>query len=223
MDLSQLWGYIKADFTSDLSTHAIVSVLLMTGILSVYMFLIYRYVSKKSFYSKQFNMAIAIVPFFISTIIMTLQSNLIITLGTIGALAIIRFRTAIKDPMDMVYLLWAVHTGITCGAGQYELSILTSIAVTVLMLILDLLPLRKAPYLLIVNLNTKDGYEEEMLKTIKQYARFPRVKSRNLMGDRADMIIELRTNRESALLEALSGLSYVEKLSLVSHDGETII
>jgi hypothetical protein len=91
----------------------------MTGILSAYIFLIYRFVSKKSFYSKQFNLTLAIIPFFIATIIMTLQSNLIITLGTIGALAIIRFRTAIKDPMDMVYLLWAVHIGITCGAGQY--------------------------------------------------------------------------------------------------------
>jgi hypothetical protein len=136
----------------------------MTGILSAYIFLIYRFVSKKSFYSKQFNLTLAIIPFFIATIIMTLQSNLIITLGTIGALAIIRFRTAIKDPMDMVYLLWAVHIGITCGAGQYELSILTSISVTVLMLLLDLLPLQKAPYLLIVNLSAQDGYEEEMLE-----------------------------------------------------------
>lgn len=223
MDLNTIWGYIKAGFNSDLSTHATISVLLMTGVLSVYMFLIYRFVSKRSFYSKQFNMALAIIPFFISTIIMTLQSNLIITLGTIGALAIIRFRTAIKDPMDMVYLLWAVHIGITCGAGQYELSILTSIAVTVVMLCLDLLPLQRAPYLLIVNLGAKDGYEEEMLKIIKKYARYPRVKSRNLMDGRADMIIELRTNRESALLDALSSLSYIEKLSLVSHDGESII
>ncbi len=223
MDLNLLWSYIKAGFTSDLSTHAIVSVLLMTGILSAYIFLIYRFVSKKSFYSKQFNLTLAIIPFFIATIIMTLQSNLTITLGTIGALAIIRFRTAIKDPMDMVYLLWAVHIGITCGAGQYELSILTSISVTVLMLLLDLLPLQKAPYLLIVNLSAQDGYEEEMLGIIKRYTRYPRVKSRNLMDGQADMIIEFRTNRESALLEELSKLSYIKKLSLVTHDGESII
>ena len=88
-----------------ITTTAILSVLVMVLILAIYEFFIYRFVSHRSFYNKSFNITIAILPFFISTIILCLQSNIIITLGTIGALAIIRFRTAIKDPVDMLYLL----------------------------------------------------------------------------------------------------------------------
>lgn len=93
---------------ASISTVTIISVLVMVLLLSVYEFIIYRFVSHRSFYNKSFNITIAILPFFISTIILCLQSNIIITLGTIGALAIIRFRTAVKDPVDMLYLLWSV-------------------------------------------------------------------------------------------------------------------
>ena len=105
------------------------AVLLVVAVISAYQFVIYRFVSKRSFYSKSFNIAMSIIPFFVATIIMTLQTNMVITLGTIGALAILRFRTAVKDPMDMIYLFWSVHTGIVCGAGLYKLAVITSIIV----------------------------------------------------------------------------------------------
>ena len=98
------------------------AVLLMVLVMSVYEFIVYRLVSHRSFYNKSFNISIAALPFFIATIILCLQSNLVITLGTIGALAIIRYRTAVKDPVDMLYILWSVHTGIVCGCQLYEVS-----------------------------------------------------------------------------------------------------
>jgi len=222
-DLGRIIESIEAGFQNEqLTTHAIVTVLLMVTGLSVYQFLIYRFVSKRSFYSKSFNLSLAALPFFIATIIMTLQSNLIITLGTIGALAIIRFRTAIKDPMDMLYLLWSVHTGIVCGAGQYELGILTSLAVTILMLVLDLIPMRKSPYLLTVQADGLQA-EAEIIKTVRKYARSHRVKSRNMSEGGLDMIVELRTSGESCLLQELSAVAGVQRLSLLSHDGESIL
>ena len=96
---------------SPINHTTVASVLVMVTILVIYEFAVYRFVSHRSFYNKSFNLAIAILPYFISTIILCLQSNAVITLGTIGALAIIRFRTAVKDPVDMIYLLWSVHTG----------------------------------------------------------------------------------------------------------------
>lgn len=155
-------------------------------------------------------------------IIYTLQSNLVITLGTIGALAIIRFRTAIKDPMDMVYLLWSVHTGIVCGAGLYELGIMTSLVATIIILVLDLVPLKKAPYLLTINARGIQS-DADILAVIKKHARYPRVKARNLVQDELDMIVELRTRSEAPLLEAVSRIEGVSRVSLVSHDGESII
>ena len=128
---------INSYSNESITTVTIISVLMMVLFLSIYEFLIYRFVSHRSFYNKSFNITIAILPFFISTIILCLQSNIIITLGTIGALAIIRFRTAIKDPVDMLYLLWSVYIGIICGCQLFEVGVLTSILVTVVLVVLD--------------------------------------------------------------------------------------
>ena len=118
--------------TKELNTVTILSVLIVVLLLSIYEFLIYRFVSHRTFYNKSFNISLTIIPFFIATIILCLQSNLVITLGTIGALAIIRYRTVVKDPIDMVYILWAVHTGIICGCQLYEVAVLTSIFVCII-------------------------------------------------------------------------------------------
>ena len=101
--------------TQTIGTAQIASVLLVVLVLALYEFVVYRVVSHRAFYNKSFNICIVVLPFFIATIVMCLQSNIVITLGTIGALAILRFRTAVKDPVDMLYLLWSVHIGIVCG------------------------------------------------------------------------------------------------------------
>ncbi len=87
-----------------ISTSVICSVLVMALLIGLYEFAVYRLVSHRAFYNRSFNICTAILPLFISTIILCLQSNIVITLGTIGALAILRFRTAVKDPVDMLYL-----------------------------------------------------------------------------------------------------------------------
>lgn len=203
----------------EITTTSTVTMLSMVAILSFYEFLVYRYVSKRSFYSKHFNISLAIIPFFIATIIMALQTSLVVSLGTIGALAIIRFRTAIKDPLDMVYLFWSVHTGIVAGTGLYEVAILSSIFVTVFLIVLDLMPLGKAPYLLVLNI-TEPKKEKEILDDIKKLAKTANIKSRNFSRNGLDMILEVRTKQEAELMEILTNHSEVNAASLVAHDGE---
>ena len=149
-----------------ITTTTIVSVLLMVLFLAIYEFLVYRFVSHRSFYNKSFNITIAILPFFISTIILCLQSNIVITLGTIGALAIIRFRTAIKDPVDMLYLLWSVYVGIICGCGLFEVGVLTSILVTIVLIVLDHVNFGRRPFVLI--LHSENDIEKELQATFKE-------------------------------------------------------
>ncbi|MBQ5444454.1 MAG: DUF4956 domain-containing protein, partial [Erysipelotrichaceae bacterium] len=131
----------------------IIAVLLVTLVMSVYVFVVYRAVSHRAIYNKQFHVAILIIPFFIGSIVMALQSNIVITLGTIGALAIIRFRTAIKDATDMVYLLWSIFIGITCGCQLYESCILTSLMVTAILVVVNLLggKIFKNPFIMVIN------------------------------------------------------------------------
>lgn len=208
--------------TQELTTTAIAAVLLMVTVLAVYEFCIYRFVSKRSFYAKQFNIALAVLPYFIATIIMTLQTNLVITLGTIGALAIVRFRTAVKDPIDMIYLLWSVHTGITVGCGLYELAILTSLMVTAVMIVLDLLPMSRAPYLLVAHMEKTED-EGKLLEAVGEYARNPRVKSRTFSAQGLDLIVEIRSKRCPELATRLSELPELKRFSLIAHDSEDVI
>ena len=138
----------------DITTGKIAATLFVTALLALYVFMIYRLV----FYSKSFNISLAALSLITAAIILSMQSNLVISLGMVGALSIIRFRTAIKDPMDLVFLFWSISIGIICGAGLYEVALVTSVAVTVCILVLDLLPVAKAPMMLVVNSSQKKPY-----------------------------------------------------------------
>lgn len=86
-----------------------------------------------------------------AAIVLAMQSNLVISLGMVGALSIVRFRNAIKSSMDLVFLFWSISIGIICGAGLYEIAFVASLILTVLLFLLDLVPTPKAALLLIVN------------------------------------------------------------------------
>ena len=129
---------IKNNYSNTaISLDTILSVLIMVLILAFYSFFVYRYVSHRAFYNKSFNISLAILPFFIATLVLCLQTSAYIALGAVGALAIVRYRTAIKDPIDMIYILWSLYIGITCGAMLYEIAVVTSLFVTILLVILE--------------------------------------------------------------------------------------
>ena len=204
-----------------ITTVTIISVLLMVLFLALYEFLVYRFVSHRSFYNKSFNITIAILPFFISTIILCLQSNIIITLGTIGALAIIRFRTAVKDPVDMLYLLWSVYVGIICGCQLFEVGILTSILVTVVLVILDHINFGRKPFVLILHSN--EDIEIELQKSFKEKKISNKFKSRNYTSKGYDYAIEFTTKDIEGLKSELSKNDKVSKYSIIEYDADDIV
>lgn len=201
----------------------ILSMLLMVLILSLYEFVIYRLVSHKSIYNKSFHISLMIIPFFIGAIVMALQSNLVITLGTIGALAIIRYRTAIKDPVDMVYILWSVFVGIACGCQLYELCIFTSLIVTLVLVLINLLSgkLLSNPFVLVINSN--DDVEKEITTIVNNYSKKYRLKSRNYTSTGVDYVYEINTKNPSELTESLKSLDSIKQLSLIEYDTEDIM
>ena len=204
-----------------ISTVTIVSVLLMVLFLAIYEFLVYRFVSHRSFYNKSFNITIAILPFFISTIILCLQSNIIITLGTIGALAIIRFRTAVKDPVDMLYLLWSVYVGIICGCQLFEVGVLTSILVTVVLVVLDHVNFGRKPFVLI--LHSKEDIEIELKDSFKLNKMNYKIKSRNYTSKGYDYAVEFTTKDIEGLKSILSKNEKISKYSIIEYDADDIV
>lgn len=207
--------------TKELDTVTILSVLIVVLLLSIYEFIIYRFVSHRTFYNKSFNISLAIIPFFIATIILCLQSNLVITLGTIGALAIIRYRTVVKDPIDMVYILWAVHIGIICGCQLYEVAILTSVFVTLILLVLENISFGKNPYVLIIH--SKDLHEGNIETLLKKNTKKYSIKSKNYTSDGIDFAIEFSSKDTKMLVSELKKNKDVIRFSLIKYDSNDIM
>ena len=203
-----------------LGTGVVLSVLFMVLFLSVYEFVVYRLVSHRAFYNRSFHICVSVLPFFISTIILCLQSNIVITLGTIGALAILRFRTAVKDPVDMLYLLWSVHIGITCGCQLYEIAVLTSVMVTVVLLCMEHIVIGRRPFVLV--LHCAPEKEAAILEGIRSHTRKYRIKSRNYTERGMDLVIELSVKRPEELAESVREAG-AEKFSVIEYDSEDIL
>lgn len=203
-----------------LGTEQLVSVLLVVLVLALYEFVVYRVVSHRAFYNKSFNICIVVLPFFIATIVMCLQSNIVITLGTIGALAILRFRTAVKDPVDMLYLLWSVHIGIVCGCQLYETAVLTSLIVTIVLVLMNYVSIGRKPFVLVFQCAPEKDLE--ILSNIKEVTSKFRIKSRNYTARGMNYVIEFSAKDPVALTERLKKLD-IEKFSVIEYDSEDVI
>ncbi len=207
-------------FTSiDINIYTAASAMMITSFIAFYIFIVYRLVTRKTFYSKTFNIAIAVISVITAGVIITIQSSIVVSLGMVGALSIVRFRTAVKDPMDLVFLFWSIVVGIICGVGLAEIAILLSIIVTAGIVLLDRIPVARAPMMLVVNSGDPDA-EQKIMEIVRKFNRHSTVKSRNMTQDSLDMIIELRTNSGSELLKEILTLKGVTSASLLSHDGE---
>lgn len=204
---------------ADLSTAKIMTTLLITFLIAVYIFFVYKMITKSAFYFKSFNVSMAIISVVTAGIILAMQSSIVISLGMVGALSIVRFRTAIKDPMDLLFLFWSIGTGIICGAGLYKIAIILAVLVTVGLLILDMLPVRLSPYLLIINADTKE-VEEQITDAVKKLAGAYKLKSKNITKDGMDLILEVRAGKEKELVDKISEMKGITAVSLLAHDGE---
>lgn len=212
-------SFLEGFSSAELTTTAVAAALIVTAAIGIYMFFVYRIVSRKAFYSKSFNISLVALSLITAAIILTIQSSVVISLGMVGALSIVRFRTAIKDPMDLVFLFWSISVGIICGAGLFEVAVIASLAVTAVLLGLGLFPIVKTPMLLLVNASDCDA-EGQILESIRKYTKTYNVKSRNLTKNGMDMIVELRIKDGAALVREINGIRQVESVSLLSHDGE---
>lgn len=204
---------------TDISTMNVLIILLVTAILGVYLFWIYRMICKRAFYSKSFAISLVVIALVTSIIIVTIQSSVVISLGMVGALSIVRFRTAIKEPMDLAFLFWAISIGIICGAGLYEIALEGSLVITIIMLFLYMVPNIQPALLLLVNATDLKA-EQEIKEILKKETKYYKIKSRNITSMGIDMIIELKTKNETELIQGISEIEKVESATLMSHDGE---
>lgn len=212
-------SFIEGFSRYDNSPENIILVFGIALIFALYIFFAYRVLTKKTFYSKSFNIALPCLTLITAAVILTIQSSIVVSLGMVGALSIVRFRTAIKEPMDLVFLFWAITNGIICGAGFAEISCVLALVMTIVLVVLEACPVAKMPKILMVSTS---GYENEslILETVRKYCKHFAVKSRSLSGGREELVVEVRTDKDSELARDIASLECVTSSSLLKHDGE---
>ena len=211
---------IVENYTShDISIRHTILVLGIACVLACYIYVVYRLITKKTFYSKSFNMSLAVITVVTAAIILAVQSSIVISLGMVGALSIVRFRTAVKEPMDLCFLFWSIAVGICCGARVIEIAFILSALLTILVIVLEMLPIGRAPMILVLNMQDAKK-EEQMIDVVKKYSKYYKVKSRNVSPTKCNLIVEVRVKEEAEMVQEISSLDGIDSVSLISHDGE---
>ena len=210
-----------SQFDTDISTMSLMTALFFAAVIGTYIFIVYRTVCRKSFYSKSFAISLPVISMITTSIIITIQSNAVISLGMVGALSIVRFRTAVKDPMDLAFLFWAISVGIVCGATLFEVAAIASILITLVMLALHFIPNAKPALLLIVNATSSSALPE-LEEILAKHTGYYKIKSRNVNKSGMNLIVELKTKQENTLVDAVQAMEAVTNATLMEHDGEVV-
>lgn len=202
-----------------LSFWGIFFVLLVSCLVGIYIFFVYKNFSKAEFYSKDLNITITGMVVIVAAIMVAMQANLLVSLGMVGALSIVRFRTAIKSPIDLLYLFWAISAGIICGVGLYVLGIVLCIIMTVMLYALNRIPNSKTEALLILRMNP-DVSQDNLLTQIKKHAKFAKSTSIIVKNQECEIIYEIETMEKEELIKELSAIEGVRTINYVDHSGE---
>jgi hypothetical protein len=191
----------------------------VTLLIGLFIFYIYRKSFQGVLYTQAFNVSLVMVALVTTLIIMTISSNLILSLGMVGALSIVRFRTAIKDSMDIGFMFWAISIGIANGAGYFKISFVGSIFIAIVLLALSRYRESSSPYLLIINYSTNG--EESVQPYLGRMGAY-KLKSKTVTSDNTELTIEIRTDNDHKIVSDIQGISAVKDCVLVSYNGDYV-
>lgn len=212
-------SFLEGFASGEIAFEHICACMAIAAILGIYIFFIHRLVTRKSFYDKSFGISLVSMALITAAIVITIQESIVVSLGMVGALSIVRFRNAVKSQLDLMYLFWAISVGIICGAGFAEIAFVLSFINTVVVLLLDLIPVAKAPMLVVINASDF-SVDDKVITILKKYSRYTKVKTRNLSKDHLDEIIEVRIENQSDCVKELMQIEGIISVSLIDHDGE---
>lgn len=189
-------------------------------VIGMFIFVVYKKTFNSVMYSTGFAMTLVGMTMVTTLVILAVTSNVVLSLGMVGALSIVRFRAAIKEPMEIVYLFWAVASGIVIGAGMLPLAVIGSAIIGVILILFANKKVHDNPYLLILNCqdeNAENAALSLMKEAVKKYA----VKSKTVNAQEIEFTAEIRMkDGETAFVNSLNEIQGVENATLVSYNGE---
>lgn len=194
--------------------------LLLSFAVGFFIWFIYKKTFAGVIYSASFNLSLIAITMITTLIILGVTSNVVLSLGMVGALSIVRFRSAIKEPIDIIFLFWAISEGILIGAGLIPLALIGAPIIGVLLVVFSLKKSRNDPYLLIVRFDDP-AVEKKITDLTKNAVNACRIKSKTVTGGNGmELIFEVRLkDNDSSFVQKLSENNSVSFASLVSCDG----
>ena len=208
-------------FTLSMSPLRVLITLLLALAVGGFICFIYKRTFGGVMYSRNFNLSLIVLTMVTSLMLMLINNSLALSMGMVGALSIIRFRTAIKDPMDSVFMFWSVGEGIALGTKFYDIAVISAIAIGVVLAAMGAFKFKGTrPYILIIH------YDEAASAQIKQMIKqlpSPRLKSKTVQRDGIELTMELRLkDNETGFVEKFLRVDGVYDAALISHQGDIV-
>ncbi len=188
--------------------------------IGLFIFYVYQKTYSGVLYSRSFNVSLVAILLVTTLVICGVTSNVVLSLGMVGALSIVRFRTAVKDPMDLVFLFWAIAEGILCGAALLPLALLGCPVIGIFLLVFANRQQRDNPYLIIIRLEDME-LEGEIAAFLRKEVKKMLLKSKTVTGGAGtELIYEIRpADSDSRFVNTISKMEGVESAVMVSYDG----
>ena len=189
-------------------------------VIGLFIFFVYKKTFSGIMYSNGFGLTLIGLSLVTTLVIMAVTSNVVLSLGMVGALSIVRFRTAIKEPMEIVFLFWSLAVGIVIGAGMIPLAVIGSLIIGIILVIFANRKIRNTPYILIVNCNDENA-EKSALELIGKSVGKYMVKSKSVNASGIELTTEVRIkNNSTDFVNRVNELTGVSAATLVSYNGE---
>lgn len=213
----------KSGFLESVSSFSVTDTLLgllFALIIGLFIFLIYRKTCAGIMYSSNFALTLIGLTLVTTLVIMAVTSNVILSLGMVGALSIVRFRAAIKEPVEIVYLFWAIAAGIVVGAGLIPLALIGSAIIGVVLYVMASRKTHESPYMLVLRLSDESG-EEKAMNLVRENSVKTVVKAKTVSKAGIELSAEVRLKDPStAFVNRLCQIDGVTDATLVSYNGE---
>ena len=194
--------------------------MLLAFAIGLFIFFVYKKTFAGVMYSASFGVSIISMTLITTLVIIAVTSNIILSLGMVGALSIVRFRTPIKEPLDIAFLYWAIAAGIVIGAGLIPLGIIGSVFIGMVLLIFVNKKSSDTPYIIVLNLEN-DQAESDCMSIIKAKTKKSLIKAKTVNKNGIELTVEVRLLDMSAkLLNELLAINGVSNACLVSYNGE---
>lgn len=216
MNLTQVLTdfFTPSNTYQSLTIDRILLALVTTFLVTLFIFWVYRKTFNGVIYTREFNVSLVLTGLVVALVTLPISSNIALSLGMVGALSIIRFRTAIKDPKDIVFTFWAIAVGIICGAGLYMVAIVGAPIIGLFMFLLTRVPFRRSEAFLLVTHYTSEA-ESDIQKALPKH----KIRSRTVTPDGVELMVEVRMTADgTSKVDDLLKIKGVKDAALVTYN-----